>query len=66
MTTLRTAIARMKAEYREMPGLILTAWQAERLLGLDHATCERAISTLMKRGFLKQSAEGAYLRQRPG
>ncbi len=56
----------MEAEYREMPGLMLTARQAERLLGLDRNTCELAISALMRRRFLTQTAEGTYLRQRAG
>jgi predicted transcriptional regulator of viral defense system len=54
----------MEAEYREMPGLKLTPRQAERLLGLDRNTCELAISALTRRGFLKQTAEGTYLRWR--
>jgi hypothetical protein len=66
MTSIQTAIERMEAEYREMPGLMLTARQAERLLGLDRNTCELAISALMRRRFLTQTAEGTYLRQRAG
>ena len=64
MTSIQTAIERMEAEYREMPGLMLTPRQAERLLGLDRNTCELAISALMRRRFLTQTPEGTYLRQR--
>ena len=64
--TTEHAIALMEAEYREMPGLILTPGQAQRLLGLDDGTCARAIATLTRRRFLKQTASGAYLRERAG
>ena len=66
MTSIQTAIERMEAEYREMPGLMLTARQTERLLGLDRNTCELVISALLRRRFLKQTAEGTYLKQRLG
>jgi len=64
--SVENAIALMEAEYREMPGLILTPGQAQRLLGLDDGTCARAIATLTRRRFLKQTASGAYLRERAG
>jgi len=64
--TIENAIALMEAEYREMPGLILTPGQAQRLLGLDDGTCARAMATLTRRRFLKQTAGGAYLRERAG
>jgi hypothetical protein len=63
-STTEKAIALMEAEYREMPGLILTPRQAQRLLGLDDSTCALAIATLTRRRFLKQTAGGAYLRER--
>jgi hypothetical protein len=64
--SIRRAIALMEAEYREMPGLILTAEQAQRLLGLDNGTCAVALAALTRRRFLKQTSAGAYLRERPG
>ena len=66
MNTLQRAIERLEAEYREMPGLVLTAREAERLVGLERTACEAALSTLTQRRFLKQTGSGAYLRQRPG
>jgi hypothetical protein len=60
------AVHRIEAEYREMPGLVLTVSQAKRLLGLDLATCEVALAALRQRRFLKRSANGAYLREQPG
>jgi len=64
MTSIQTAVERMEAEYREMPGLMLTPRQAERLLGLDRNTCALAIATLLRRRFLHQTDEGIYLRYR--
>ena len=56
----------MEAEYQEMPGLVLTLREAERLLGLDQTTCERAVEALVRRSFLKRLPTGAFLRNRPG
>ena len=64
--SIKRAIALMEAEYREMPGLVLTAEQAQRLLGLDDGACAVALATLTRRRFLKQTSAGAYLRERPG
>lgn len=64
--SIARAIALMEAEYREMPGLMLTPEQAQRLLGLDDSTCAVALATLTRRRFLKQTSGGAYLRERPG
>ena len=65
-SAVERAIDRMEAEYREMPGLVLTRRQAQRLLGLDDRTCALAFATLTHRRFLKQTASGAYLRERAG
>ena len=66
MNALQRAIERLEAEYREMPGLVLTASEAERLVGVERTACEAALSTLTQRRFLKKTGSGAYLRQRPG
>jgi hypothetical protein len=42
--SITRAIALMEAEYCEMPGLILTPEQAQRLLGLDDGTCAVALT----------------------
>ena len=39
-------------------------WQAQRLWGMDHATCERVLMLLVTRRVLKRSAAGTYLRAR--
>ena len=57
-------VRRIESEYREMPGLNLTVWQAQRLWGMDHATCVRVLTLLVTRRVLKRSAAGTYLRAR--
>ena len=46
----------------EMPGLCVTAPQAERLWGLDSTTCAFALMTLIQRGVLKRTPNGTYVR----
>ena len=57
-----TLRARIEAEYREMPGLSLTAAQAGRLWALDGACCTQVLAELMDAGFLRCSADGRYRR----
>ena len=52
----------VQSEYLEMPGLKLTEAQARRLWGLDGNTCSVVLATLIKRGFLKRSTNGTYVR----
>ena len=40
-------LQRIRAEYLEMPGLNLTAAQAQRLWGLDGATCDMVLAALV-------------------
>jgi hypothetical protein len=53
--------ARVRAEYREMPGLLLTAAQASRLLGIDRSVCESVLRELMLDGALHYTPRGAYI-----
>src|SRR5687768_16771941 len=39
-------VRRIESEYREMPGLNLTLGQAQRLWGVDHATCVQVLTLL--------------------
>jgi hypothetical protein len=55
-------LVRVQSEYLEMPGLKLTEAQARRLWALDGNTCSVVLATLIKRGFLKRSANGMYVR----
>jgi hypothetical protein len=53
----------VQAEYREMPGLNVTAQQAARLWGLDLDRSEQLLSGLVDDGFLVRDARGAYRRR---
>lgn len=55
-------LRRIEGEYREMPGLSVTAPQAERLFGLDNTTCSFVLMTLIHRGILRRTASGTYVR----
>jgi hypothetical protein len=46
--------------YAEMPGLSLHLPQAARLFGLREATCVVVLNDLVRRGHLRQSADGQY------
>ena len=61
MSAILTSV---RSEYLEMPGLKLTEAQAQRLWALDRNTCRAVLATLVERGFLKQSANGHYVRAR--
>jgi hypothetical protein len=56
-----TLLQRIRAEFREMPGLKLTAAQATRLWHLDPSHSEEFLNTLVGDGLLRRNADGAYL-----
>jgi hypothetical protein len=53
--------ARIRGEYREMPGLRLTLAQACRLWHVDAATCETLLEELVREAFLHRTDKGAYI-----
>lgn len=53
---------RIRGEFREMPGLVLTAQQACRLWSLDMPTCTALLSQLIDAGFLCLKDDGTYAR----
>jgi hypothetical protein len=57
---LLVLLRRVEAEYREMPGLLLTERQMQRLWGLDGTTCERIVTALVASGVLWETSRGAY------
>jgi len=59
-------LLRIQGEYHEMPGLNVTASQAERLWGLDSTMCAFVLTTLIERGFLRRTPTGTYLRGASG
>ena len=62
LTAMSELMARVQAEYHEMPGLKLTEIQAQRLWGLDDRTCGRVLMALVQQRFLKRTASGTYIR----
>jgi hypothetical protein len=54
-------IERVRAEYREMPGLCLSLAQAARLLGMDRPICSDVFHTLVCDGFLRETPRGDYV-----
>ncbi len=54
-------VDRIRSEFLEMPGLKLTIWQAQRLLGLDQTTCEAVIKGLTEVHFLARTRDGAVV-----
>jgi hypothetical protein len=52
---------RIRAEFREMPGLKLTIVQASRLWHLDHRSSKEFLDALVVDGLLRRTSEGAYL-----
>ena len=59
---LEALIRRVRAEYREMPGMHLTVQQASRLWQVDPTTCTRILARLVEEGFLKQTPTGTFVR----
>jgi len=56
-----TLTARVRGEYREMPGLRLTLPQACRLWQLNPSTCEPLLQALVVEGFLLKTSRGLYV-----
>jgi hypothetical protein len=52
----------IRAEYEEMPGLVLTCAQIRRMWGIDSDACCRAMSRLAAEGFVVRRADGSYSR----
>lgn len=48
----REICERVRAEFREMPGLKLTLLQAARLFDIDPLQCEHVLTTLVRSGQL--------------
>jgi hypothetical protein len=57
-----TVVQRIRAEFNEMPGLMLTMSQAARLWGLDPKICQAVVEILVRREFLQVTSSGSILR----
>ena len=60
-TSFDSLVARVRSEYREMPGLRLTVSQACRLWHVDVSTCEMLFEQLVREGFLYKTEKSAYI-----
>jgi hypothetical protein len=61
--TITALTERIKGEYVETPGLVITVDQAVRFWVLDAQTCARILAELRELGFLVESADGYYRRR---
>jgi hypothetical protein len=52
----------VRAEYLEMPGLVLTRWEMQRFWGLDPSVCDAVIAELTASGFLRCHPDSTYRR----
>lgn len=55
-------LQRIQGEFVEMPGLRLTAAQAQRLWGLEREICMGLLGALVDAKFLSQTRDGAFVR----
>ena len=55
-------LQRIQGEFVEMPGLRLTAAQAQRLWCLDSEICNALLATLVETRFLSQTRDGSFVR----
>lgn len=60
-TEMIALAARVRGEYREMPGLCLTFKQACRLWQMDPFMCEVVLRTLVADQSLARTAGGAFI-----
>jgi DNA-binding IclR family transcriptional regulator len=59
---IEAMLQRIQGEFMEMPGLRLTANQAQRLWGLEAATCHALLGALVDARFLTRSPDGWFMR----
>jgi DNA-binding IclR family transcriptional regulator len=64
MSTERSAqiVGRIRAEYLEMPGMMLRPEQVQRLCGVERSVCKMALDTLVEAKFLYVRPDGSYVR----
>ena len=62
MKDIDSLIERVRAEFREMPGLHLTPAQAMRLWGLELETCRKVIDELVATAYLRWTTGGTITR----
>lgn len=63
---MRQTIERLRGEFLEMPGLRLTATQAQRLCGVESTICQAVLDALVVEDFLRLNTQGIYSRVSDG
>lgn len=58
-------VLRIRHEFLEMPGLVLTVAQTARLYGLSTAHARALLDALADEGFLASGVNGVYRRSTP-
>ena len=58
-------VLRIRHEFLEMPGLVLTIAQTARLYALSTAHANALLETLREEGFLRSGSNGGYRRSAP-
>jgi DNA-binding IclR family transcriptional regulator len=53
-------LERLRAEYREMPGMRLKLEQVQRLCGIEQPLCTLALEALVEAKFLRLGSDGTY------
>ena len=59
---IEDVLQRIQGEFLEMPGLRLTAPQAQRLWGLEREMCDALLGALVEAKFLALTRDGAFIR----
>ena len=59
-----TISMQIEAEYRSIPNLRLTRWQAARLWDLDQRECDEAIAALVRNRVLRETPGGFVRREK--
>jgi len=59
---MQQTLDRLRAEFREMPGLRLTAPQVQRLCGVERMMCARVLDALVAEKFLWAYPDGSFAR----
>ena len=53
---------RIRREYLDLPGMSLTATQAQRLSNVDSETCQLALDMMIRERFLRRTPQVQYVR----
>jgi len=62
LSSLGSLALRIRREYEEMPGLLLTLQQASRLWGLPPELCGALLDRLVRERFLVRTNAGNFVR----